>query len=265
MHPTIDATSLIQRVQAGDIQAVSRLMTLLEREDSDGVAVLRRLGPGPERASAIGVTGYPGTGKSTLIDQLIAAYRRLGKKVGVLAIDVSSPLTGGAVLGDRVRMQRHAGDRSVFIRSMGTRGHRGGLAPSTRDAAVVLEAAGYEVILIETVGVGQNEVEIRGMAHAVIAIVAPGLGDDIQAMKAGLLEVADIIVVNKGDYEGADSTLRDLQAWHPHVLRTVAAKGEGVAELIAAIAEHERMQDLGRRCATSCADAYPNGRTSARA
>jgi len=174
----------------------------------------------------------------------VAAYRSLGMKVGVLAVDISSPVTGGALLGDRIRMQGHTLDRGVYIRSMATRGHEGGLAQATRDAALVLEAAGYEVILIETVGVGQNEVGVVDVVHTVVAVVAPGLGDEVQAMKAGLLEVASIVVVNKGDLAGADSTLRDLRDWYPTVLRTVATTGEGIPELVAAIAEHQQLRDL---------------------
>ncbi|HEU4386755.1 MAG TPA: methylmalonyl Co-A mutase-associated GTPase MeaB, partial [Blastocatellia bacterium] len=162
----------------------------------------------------------------------------------VLAVDISSPVTGGALLGDRIRMQEHTLDRGVYIRSMATRGHHGGLAQATSDATLVLEAAGYEVILIETIGVGQNEVDVVDVAHTVVAVVAPGFGDDVQAMKAGLLEVAPIVVVNKGDLAGADSTLRDLREWYPTVLRTVATTGEGIPELVAAIAEHQRLRDL---------------------
>jgi LAO/AO transport system kinase len=153
-------------------------------------------------------------------------------------------VTGGALLGDRIRMQGHTLDHGVYIRSMATRGHRGGLARATSDAALVLEAAGYDMVLIETVGVGQSEVEVIDVAHTVVAVVAPGLGDEVQAMKAGLLEVAPIVVVNKGDLAGADSTLRDLRDWYPTVLRTVATTGEGIPELIAAIAEHQRLRDL---------------------
>ena len=157
----------------------------------------------------IGVTGYPGAGKSTVVNRLVSFYRRQGLKVGVLAVDISSSVTGGALLGDRIRMQEHALDHGVYIRSMATRGHHGGLAQATGDAAIVLEAAGYDVILIETIGVGQNEVDIVDLAHIVVAVVAPGLGDEVQAMKAGLLEVAHIIIVNKGDLPDADNTLRD--------------------------------------------------------
>lgn len=239
-----DAVTLASQVMAGEVRALSRAISLLENQDPAGTAVLSHLTAGSKRAMVIGITGYPGAGKSTLIDQLITAYRRLGERVGVLAVDVSSPMTGGALLGDRIRMQHHADDRGVYIRSMATRGYQGGLARATGDALRLLEAAGYEAILIETVGVGQNELDILQVAQTIVAVTAPGLGDDIQAMKAGLLEVADIVVVNKGDREGADATLRDLREWCPQVLRTVAVKGEGVPELIAAIAEHQRVRDL---------------------
>lgn len=208
------------------------------------MAILPCLGSVNHGAAVIGVTGYPGAGKSTLIDRLVAAYRRLGMKVGVLAVDISSHVTGGALLGDRIRMQGHTLDRDVYIRSMASRGHHGGLAHATRGAAVVLEAAGYEVILIETIGVGQNEVDVMDVAHTVVAVVAPGLGDEVQAMKAGLLEEAHIVAVNKGDHQGADVTLRDLRDCCPTVLRTVATTGEGIPELVAAIAEHQRLRDL---------------------
>ena len=239
-----DAVALADRVKSGDIRAVSRVITLLESHQQDGLAILRRLALGSHRAAMIGITGYPGAGKSTVVAQLVAAYRRVGTKVGVLAVDISSPVTGGALLGDRIRMQAHTLDHGVYIRSMATRGQHGGLAQATGDAATVLEAAGYEVILIETIGVGQNEVEVREVAHTVVAIVTPGLGDDVQAMKAGLLEVADIVVVNKGDRAGTDAALRDLREWCPTVLRTVATTGEGIPELVAAIAEHQRRRDL---------------------
>lgn len=242
----VNAPALADQVKAGDVRAISRLITLLEDRDPDGMATLHQMGSVCHESVVIGITGYPGAGKSTLIDQLVTVYRRQGKRVGVLAVDISSPLTGGAVLGDRIRMQEHALDRGVYIRSMATRGHHGGVARATGEAVLVLKAAGYDVILIETIGVGQGEVDIAAVAETVVVVVAPGLGDEVQAMKAGLLEVAHIVVVNKGDHAGADTTLRDLREWCPTVIRTVATTGEGVPELVAAIAEHRRVMDLHR-------------------
>jgi len=240
----MDAVSLAGRVKAGEVRAVSRLITLLENGEPAGLAALQRLDDSTRRAAKVGITGYPGAGKSTLIDQLATAYRRQDKKVGIVAVDATSPVTGGAILGDRIRMPDHSLDAGVFIRSMATRGQHGGLARSTCEAVRVLEAAGYEVIFVETVGAGQDEVAVVDMAQTVVAVVVPGLGDEVQAMKAGLLEVAHIVVVNKGDREGADTAVRDLQEWVPKVVRTVAVKGEGIPELITAIAEHQRLVDL---------------------
>ncbi|MGH7230818.1 MAG: methylmalonyl Co-A mutase-associated GTPase MeaB [Nitrospiraceae bacterium] len=237
---SIDADALVQRVKAGDIRAIARTITLLENHAPPGREALQQLAALTTHAVVIGITGYPGAGKSTLIDRLAAACRRQGHTVGILAVDPSSRRTGGAILGDRIRMQDHALDPKVYVRSMATRGQHGGLAPATKGAVRVLEAAGYGVIFVETIGVGQDEVEIRSVAQTVVAVVAPGLGDEIQAMKAGLLEVADIIVVNKGDRDGADLTLLDLQEWHPHVIRAVAIKDDGIPELLAAIAARQR-------------------------
>jgi LAO/AO transport system kinase len=244
-HDIHGVASLFELVRGGNVRAASRLITLLENHPDDR-AGLRLFISSPERAMVIGVTGYPGAGKSTVVDRLVSFYRRQGSKVGVLAVDISSPVTGGALLGDRIRMQEHALDHGVYIRSMATRGHHGGLAPATGDAALVLEAAGYEVILIETIGVGQNEVAIVDLARTVVAVVAPGLGDEVQAMKAGLLEIAHIVVVNKGDFPDADNTLRDLREWHPDVIRTVATTGAGIPELAAAIMAHQRSRGVSR-------------------
>ena len=243
-HPVTDVAALVEQVKAGHVRALSRLITWLENGGPGAAAVSARLGPRRGRANVIGVTGYPGAGKSTLIAQLIAAYRRLGMTVGVLAVDISSRVTGGALLGDRIRMQDWAADAGVYIRSMATRGHAGGVARATGEAVKVLETAGYDVVLIETIGVGQGELAIMDVADTVVAVVAPGLGDEVQAMKAGLLEVAHIVVVNKGDHPGAESTLRDLREWCPSVLKMVATTGEGVGDLLALIAERRRMRDL---------------------
>jgi LAO/AO transport system kinase len=236
-----DADVLAAQVKAGNIRAVSRAITLLEDQDPDGRDILHALEPLPHRAAVIGVTGYPGAGKSTVIDQLVTAYRQQGKTVGVLAIDISSPRTGGALLGDRIRMQAHALDTGVYIRSMATRGQRGGLAHAACEAVTVLDAAGFEIILIETIGVGQGDIDVLDVADTVLAVVAPGLGDDIQAMKAGLLEVAHMIVVNKADHTGAEVTLRDLREWHPHVVATVAVNGEGIPAVLAAVTAHQHV------------------------
>lgn len=230
-----DSAALATAVRARSVRAVARVITLLENCDPAGKVVLDLLGKEILGCHVVGITGYPGAGKSTLIDQLITVYRRRGKRVAVLAIDTTSPLTGGAILGDRIRMQRHSADPSVFLRSMGTRGHHGGIAHATRSAAAVLRAAGYDVVLIETVGVGQDEGEIGEVAETVVAVVAPGLGDEVQAMKAGLLEMAHVVVVNKADREGAETTLRDLREWVPCVIRTTALNGEGIDELLKVI------------------------------
>jgi LAO/AO transport system kinase len=240
----MDLEALAGHVKAGDPRGVSRLITLIENQDADGAALLKRLQPSNSKAAVIGITGYPGAGKSTLIAQLVTAYRRQNMKVAILAIDTSSPVSGGAILGDRIRMQEHCLDSGVFIRSMAARGHYGGVARATADAVRVLKAAGFDIILVETIGVGQADIEIASIAGTVVMVVAPGLGDEVQAMKAGLLEVAHIVVVNKGDREGADATIRDLAEWTARVVRTVATKGEGLPELIQAIAEHQRVVDL---------------------
>ena len=243
-----DVGELVERLGSGDGRAVARLISLVEdgtREQLREVA--ESLNPMSGRAVVLGLTGSPGVGKSTLADALVAAYRRAGRTVGVLAVDPSSPFTGGALLGDRVRMQRHAGDRGVYIRSMATRGHLGGLARATPQAVRVLDAAGCEVVLVETVGVGQAEVEVAGLADTTLVVLAPGFGDAVQVAKAGILEVADLFVVNKADKEGADLVARDLRQmlhlgearpWSVPVLRAVAERGDGIDELVARVAEH---------------------------
>jgi LAO/AO transport system kinase len=211
--------------------------------------VAAALAPYVGQAHIIGLTGSPGVGKSTTTSALVSAYRALGKRVGVLAVDPSSPFSGGALLGDRIRMQDHALDPEVFIRSMASRGHLGGLAWSTPQALRVLDGAGCEVILVETVGVGQSEVEVIGVADTVVVLLAPGMGDGIQAAKAGILEIGDVFAVNKADRDGADATARELRnmiglgdraagVWRPPVLKMIAARGEGIDELVAAIEKH---------------------------
>lgn len=247
----VDAEVLAAQVKAGNVRAVSRAITLLEDLGPDGLALLKALEPVLHHSAVIGVTGYPGAGKSTIIDQLVTAYRQQNKTVGVLAIDISSPRTGGALLGDRIRMQTHALDTGVYIRSMATRGQRGGLGRTTREAVMVLDAAGFDVVLVETIGVGQGDLDVLDVADTVVAVVAPGLGDDIQAMKAGLLEVAHIIVVNKADHPGAEATLRDLREWYPDVLGTVAVNGTGISEVMAAITAHQQVDPLPRKVSPS--------------
>jgi LAO/AO transport system kinase len=229
-------------VLEGDPRAVARAISLVEDESAAGRDLITRIYPRTGRAYVIGVTGAPGTGKSTLVDRLIAEIRRTGRTVGVIAVDPTSPFTGGAVLGDRVRMSAHAGDRGVFIRSMATRGHLGGLARATGDAALVLDAAGIDLVVIETVGVGQDEVEIVSTADISIVVLVPGTGDDLQAIKAGVMEIGDIFVVNKADREGADRVVQavtgslSLQTFHPDdwippVVKTEAISGVGIAAL----------------------------------
>jgi LAO/AO transport system kinase len=237
-------------VLAGDTRASARLMRMLDDRMPQATEVLRLLYPHTGRAQVVGITGNPGSGKSTLTSRLIGHWRKQGKKVGVLAIDPSSPFSGGAILGDRIRMMEHASDNGVFIRSLATRGALGGLSRSTSDTVHVMDAMGCDVVLIETVGVGQDEIDIVRTAHTTVVVLVPGLGDDIQAIKAGILEIADLFVVNKSDLDGADRTVGDLRGlqmllsemppWLPPIVRTVAAKGEGVTELMQQIELHRQ-------------------------
>ena len=236
-------SALSDLVMAGDVRAIARGISLVENDDSEGPALVRDVFARSGRAFLVGVTGAPGAGKSTLVDALVARWRKAGRRVGVIAVDPTSPFSGGAMLGDRVRMQAHAQDAGVFIRSMATRGHLGGLARATSDAAVVLDAAGKDIIAIETVGVGQDEVEIARTADVSIVVLVPGMGDDVQALKAGVMEIADIFVVNKADREGTDRTVADVESllglraytdgeWRPPIVRTQATTGAGLDELV---------------------------------
>ncbi len=250
MTPEQQADALIEAARAGEGRAIARLLRHVEDETELGLAAWRRLFKEAGRARVIGITGPPGVGKSTLIGRLARAYRDQGRKVGVLAVDPTSPLTGGALLGDRIRMQELAVDPGVYIRSLATRGAVGGVARAAVRLALVLDALGYEIILIETVGAGQDEVEVAAIAGTTVLVLMPGQGDEIQVLKAGLVEVADIIVINKADREGADqlaaqlrSVLRlggrpDDQGWMPPIIKTVATGGTGIPELLAAIDRH---------------------------
>ncbi|SEK77907.1 LAO/AO transport system kinase [Stigmatella aurantiaca] len=276
------ATQLSQRVLAGDIRAASRLMRNIDDGVQSATADLQALFPRTGRAYIIGITGSPGAGKSTLTDRLIARYRKQGKRVGVLAVDPTSPFTGGAILGDRIRMQEHATDPGVFIRSLATRGNLGGLSRATGDCIRVMDAMGQDIVLVETVGVGQDEIDIAQMAHTTIVVAVPGMGDDVQAIKAGILEVADLFAVNKADLDGADRMVRELRMmlelrhavkapamdhdahhrmvlakaqghhveeppsareWEPPILKVVAARNQGIDELVEAVEQHRLFLD----------------------
>ncbi|MCW2914841.1 MAG: methylmalonyl Co-A mutase-associated GTPase MeaB [Actinomycetia bacterium] len=260
MARAIDVPGLVERARSGEPRAVARLISLVEDASPELREVMAALNPLAGNAQIIGLTGAPGVGKSSATSALVTAFRERGRTAGVLAIDPSSPFTGGALLGDRVRMQEHATDPGVFIRSMASRGHLGGLSWATPQAIRVLDAAGCEVILVETVGVGQAEVEIASLADTTIVLVAPGMGDSIQAAKAGILEIADVFVVNKADRDGAEQTVRDLRSmqslapattprspsldeaalddWRVPIVSTVAVQGEGIGQVVEALDEH---------------------------
>jgi LAO/AO transport system kinase len=249
-----DISGLVGTARDGDPRSVARLISMVERNAAELADIAAAFGADAQRAHVIGLTGSPGVGKSTTTNELVAAYRKQGKRVGVLAVDPSSPFTGGAILGDRVRMQDHATDPGVYIRSMSSRGHLGGLSAATAAAVRVLAGVGCDVVLVETVGVGQAEVEIASLADTTLVLLAPGMGDAIQAVKAGILEIADIFVVNKADRDGADAAARDIQGmialgergpgeWRPRVVKAVAARAEGIDDVMTAIAEHRAYLD----------------------
>jgi LAO/AO transport system kinase len=257
---TSSISAWAEQIRSGNIRALSRAITAVENRTPDAHELLKALFAHSGRARVVGLTGSPGAGKSTLVDALAAQYRKRQKTVGIIAIDPTSPFTGGAILGDRIRMQSHTGDAGTYIRSMATRGALGGLSSTTADVATLLDAAGRDLVLIETVGVGQDEVDIVRLADVTVVILVPGMGDDVQSIKAGIMEIADIFVINKADRDGAERVEREIKAmqslsmrhdnWVPPVLKTIASTGAGVPELAAAIDEYEAFLDgseLGRQ------------------
>jgi len=247
------SVSLLERVVAGDAVAVGRAISIVEDDAASAAELMKQIFPRTGRALVIGVTGAPGAGKSSLVDKLAAFYRKQGERVGIIAVDPSSPFSGGAILGDRIRMQTLSLDKGVFIRSMATRGNLGGLARATVEAAAILDAAGYQKIIIETVGVGQDEIEIAKTADVCVVVLVPGMGDDVQTMKAGIMEIADVLVINKADREGVLRTEKELQAllslatrtdeWQAPIVKTVAIENQGFEDLSRAIAECRRFQE----------------------
>jgi LAO/AO transport system kinase len=250
---------LVERILQGDVRAAARLITLVDNGLPEATPTLKQLYPRTGRAYIIGITGPPGSGKSTLTDRIITELRRQGRTIGIVAVDPSSPFTGGAILADRIRMQRHTLDPGVFIRSLATRGHLGGLSRSTNDVVDILDAMGKEFVLIETVGVGQDEIDIVRTAHTTLVVAVPGLGDEIQAIKAGIMEIGDLFVVNKADREGSERTVLEIEmmlehghsddGWRPKVVKTVASTGQGVEALVQEILAHREFlfEEQGHR------------------
>ena len=242
--------SFVERVRSGDVRALSRAISAIEDDSAQATHLMKVLFPHSGNATVIGLTGAPGAGKSTLVDQLAREYRKQEKTIGIIAVDPTSPYTGGAILGDRIRMQAHHADTGIYIRSMATRGFLGGLAPATADVATLLDAAGKDLVLIETVGVGQDEIDIVRLADITVVILVPGMGDDVQTIKAGIMEIADIFVINKSDREGADRVEREIRAmqtlairgddWTPPIVRTVATDGTGIPDLVRTIASYQQ-------------------------
>jgi LAO/AO transport system kinase len=244
-----------ERVRSGDMRSLARAITAVENRTPEAIPLLKELFPSSGHARVIGLTGAPGAGKSTLVDQLAKEYRRHQQTVGIIAVDPTSPYTGGAILGDRIRMQSHTDDPGIYIRSMATRGSLGGLARATSDVSTVLDASGRDIVLIETVGVGQDEVDIVRLADVTVVVLVPGMGDDVQAIKAGIMEIADVFVINKSDRDGAERMEREIRAlqslamrkdnWTPPIVKTVASEGIGMAELAEAIASYEEFLKKG--------------------
>jgi LAO/AO transport system kinase len=246
----------VERIRSGDVRALARAITAIENDSAQSLQLMKALFPHSGNAAVIGLTGPPGAGKSTLVDQLAREYRKESKTIGIVAVDPTSPYTGGAILGDRIRMQAHHADGGIYIRSMATRGFLGGLAPATADVATLLDAAGKEMVLIETVGVGQDEIDIVRLADVTVLILVPGMGDDVQTIKAGIMEIADIFVINKSDREGADRVEREIRAmqtlairrddWMPPIVKTVATDGTGISELVKTIGSYRQyLEDKG--------------------
>ena len=245
MPSTNPIEDLVRRIRAGDMRALSRAISAVEDHTPESTELLKALFPYSGKAVLLGLTGAPGAGKSTLVDQVARIYRRQGKTIGVVAVDPTSPFSGGAILGDRIRMLSHHADPGIFIRSMATRGSLGGLASTTADVATVLDASGRDIVMIETVGVGQDEVDIVRLADVTIVVLVPGMGDDVQTIKAGIMEIADVFVINKADREGAERVEREIRAlqtlairnddWTPPIVKTVASGGSGIEELVQAI------------------------------
>ena len=252
---------IVKGILAGNRRSIAKAITIVENDDQEAQKLIAEIYPYTGKAHIIGLTGAGGAGKSTLIEKMVKEYRRIGKKVGVVAVDPTSPFTGGALLGDRIRMQELCMDKDVFIRSMATRNYAGGIAKATKDAVRVLDASRKDIVIVETVGAGQSEVEIIRVAQTIVLVHAPGLGDDIQAIKAGIMEIADIFVMNKADREGADKAVIDIQSnlqlnnkkrpWKPLVLRTVALTGEGIPELIGQIEQHRCFLESNVECKTA--------------
>src|SRR5947208_14224947 len=248
----MDEDSAIGRITAGDLNAVARAISKVEDGAADAAELMKQVFPRTGRALVIGITGAPGAGKSSLVDKLAGFYRQKGERVGIIAVDPSSPFSGGAILGDRIRMQTLSLDKGVFIRSMATRGNLGGLARATVEAVAILDAAGYDKIIVETVGVGQDEIEIAKTADVCVVVLVPGMGDDVQTMKAGIMEIADVLVINKADREGVLRTEKELQAllslsehaeeWQPPIVKTVAIESRGLEDLAQAIEKSREFQ-----------------------